>query len=294
MYFLKFLFLFTLTTALFSNSSLFILGKSTNKILANKNSIAWTLNNDSWSVSQPINNINPSKYTNGYLLINNDQINYTLNSYKKEYYTLNKGWNYIASHKNGVDIEKSFKDNKNINFIYVYDKKSKAWAGYSPNKKLMNKIKTTRILILKYIEPSIGFFIHTKKSTKVKIKSTLIDKMCQKKLDNGYLTIVSSGINKNIIYNKEMTMGIKSRYSSHYRRGIYNDTRVLLIYPKIDNFSQKNLLKYGPGNPKTLLRYDKKYENKKFLIFDFYKKSCYMGIYPSLTTPPFSSLKKIK
>ncbi len=294
---MRLIFFFLILSTILCASSLYILGDSNNykdEIIKSKNSILWSFSNSKWNASEPINDLNIKNIKKGFVLVNNSTKDYSTKGYTKTTYELKKGWNYLPSAKDGVDIQKSFKNNKEVEFVYVYDKASQAWAGYSPNEKLMDKIVSTRILYLKYIEPNIGFYAYALKDTRVDIKNTSIAKSCQEKIDAGYSVITASGIDKEVVYNKEKNIGIKSRYSSHYKRGVYDDTRVLLIYSKTDKKSNTKLLKYGPASPRVMLHYTKEYQEKHFFIYDYLNKGCYEGILPSMKIPPFSSLKKLK
>lgn len=290
----------TLTLSL-NASSWQLLGdkeQNTKQTLQTKNSIVWTKDGKNWSITKPQDNLNLSTITDkdsGYVLINNGSINYVESTYDKTYYKLKKGWNYIKSHEDGVDVEETFEDDS-IEFVYVYEDASEAWAGYSPKDKLMTKIQDTRILSLKYIEPKKGFFVLTKKDMKVKIKSTQINSICREKIENpDFDTILDSGVDSEYVYEKRKSIGIKSRYFTHHKQGIYNDTRVMLIYPKLQLLGKKNeMFAYGPAVPKTKIIFNKAYEGKTFYIYDYHTKECYKGILPSLKVPPFSVLKKLK
>ncbi len=273
----------------------FLLGNKTQTFsnIEQNNSIIWNYTDKKYSVTSPINNLNVSSkkcLSNGYILINNSTINYRVPLHKTNSYILKKGWNYLHSPQDGIDIIKSFEDNK-IAFVYTYDKVSNAWAGYSPNPTLQSKIDSTRILTLKYIEPYRGFYIYALKSGLVNIQNSKMSQTCKKKVNAGYDFIVSSAHDKKSIRNKNIN--IKTRYSAHYRRGVYNDTRTVLIYKNIKNPKEK-MSQYGPAQPPVMLRYNKEYENKIFYIYDYFTKACYEGVFPSKKTPPFSALKKLK
>ena len=169
------------------------------------------------------------------------------------------------------------------------------WAGYSPDNNLMKKILSTRILSLKYIEPGLGFYVYAKNDVKIDIKSTVISATCQKKIDSDEFGVVyDTGTSKDIVFNDDKSIGVGSRYLSHHKRGIYNDTRVALIYPKIDKLhSEKQILKYGPAVPKVKIRFNKAYEAMTYYIYDYNTRVCYEGILPSAKIPPYSVLKKL-
>ncbi len=281
-------------------SSYHLLGSNSQNLnkVTQKNSIVWDYSKNNWNVSDPKNSLDISSLKcqeDGYILINNNKVNYKISVKKNNRYKINKGWNYFATPKDGIDIVESFKDFKDIKFIYAYDKTSKAWAGYSPQKELQSKIASTRILTLKYIEPNVGFYIYAQKDLIVTVQGTTINKFCQDKIDDGYTLLIATGIDKKPIYNKNKTLSIQSRYSSHYRRGIYNDTRVAMIFDDVvKKKSIEKLSSYGPASPAVMINYDLKYEDKWFFVFDYFTKECYRGMLPSKKVPPFSSLQKLK
>ena len=116
---------------------------------------------------------------------------------------------------------------------------------------------------------------------------------CMKKaVSPEFAVLTDSGMDEIYTDNKNKTMSVKSRYKTHYKIGIYDDTRVSLIYPKI-NTNLKNEFKYGPAKPKIQLLYAKEYEGKKFYIYDYKEKKCFQGLFPSMKIPPFATLKEI-
>lgn len=292
--------LFLSVTLEASCSSYYLLGSKNQSIksIKTKNSILWEEQDNKWSVSPPKDNLNLSDIeckNSGYVLINNDEITYDSSNYKKKYYELKEGWNYIYSSMDGVDVVKTFSNVQTVEFVYVYDKASQAWAGYSPNKDLMKKILSTRILYLKYVEPGLGFYLYSKKSIKVDIVGSYMNKICQDKLSGGLSFLLDSAVIDTKSFDKDADMGITSRYLSHQRRGVYNDTRVALIYKKADKLIQgKKLLKYGTAKPKVKFKFNKGYEENRFYVYDYYEKECYEGIFPSMKIPPFATLKKLK
>lgn len=288
-----------LNTLLLADNSYYLLGsKSQNRdYIYETDSIIWN-NQKQWSVSQPQNRIHIQKlktHKMGYILINNDTINYKTDIKEDNIYKISQGWNYFATPKDGIDVIRSFQKKDTILFVYTYDKRSHAWAGYSPSKILQKKIASTRILALKYIEPKRGFYIFSLKDITLKTSGTTLNKRCKKIVDKGYNLLIASGIDKKNIFNKDKTLSIRSRYSAHYRRGVYNDSRVALIFNK--NKKQrisKKLLSYGPIEPAVIVQYDKKWEDSWFFIFDYFTKECYRGMFPSKKVPPFSNLPKLK
>lgn len=279
-------------------STLKVLGSSdsynkNDKFIESNNSIVWTQDKKRWLATQPSNKIVLSEYENGYLLINNNKKSYKEENYNKNYYSLKEGWNYLSTPEDGVDILRTFQDIKSVIFVYVYDQPTSAWAGFSSDLSIVQEMLNTRILALKYIENNTGFYVYASQNEKVKIFSNKINKQCLKPISEGYKYIIASGKDKKMVYDDEKTIGIASRYASHYRRGIYNDSRVALIYKEMKS-QNKEFSNYGTVKPKILLEYKKEREDSYFLIYDFLFKECYLGAFPSDKVPPFSSLKKIK
>ncbi len=258
-----------------------------------ENSIIWDYEKNKWSVSQPQKHLICKN--NGYILINNE-VNQNIKIKEDAIYKIKKGWNYFTTPKDGIDILKSFQKKQDIEFVYTYDKNSKAWAGYSPNSKLQDKIASTRILSLKYIEPKVGFYIYARKDLSVATQGTVLNQQCQKLIDKGYTLLQATGIDKKIIYTPNKTLSIKSRYASHYRRGVYNDSRVALIFDekKLPKKFSHNSLTYGPVVPAVMIEYDENIKDNWFFVFDYFKKECYRGMFPSKKIPPFSTLQKLK
>ena len=294
------LFLFAISLEAKTNRY-YLLGATSQNItkISQTNSIVWDYDLKEWNVSAPLKSVDISTLEykkDGYILVNNNNKNYHQPLKRGNTYIIHKGWNYFSTPKDGIDIVKSFHNIENIQFIYSYDKNSKVWAGYSPHKELQMKMASTRILNLKYIEPYRGFYIYASQTLRVNIKATVINKQCQSILDKGYTLLIASGIDKKAVYNREKTLSIKSRYASHYRRGIYNDSRVALIFDakKTSLKPSHTLTKYGPVNPSVIIEYDKNLENSWFFVFDYFQKECYRGIFPSKKIPPFSTLQKLK
>jgi len=289
-----------LITLSLSADSCHILGAKNQALSDNiktENSIIWKYDKNTWSVSPPKKKLNLSSLEcseKDYILVNNNTISYTTPPYPKDFYKIKKGWNYLHSHKDGIDVEATFKAKKEIEFVYVYDKLTKAWAGYSSNEKIAQSMDSTRIIKLEDLEPKIGFYVYSKKDTKINIQTKEINLVCKKQMEKtNFSSLLNSGINNAYTFNNDRTIGIKSRYTLHYKRGIYSDSRVLLIYPNI-KIKSKKLLKYGPAKPKTALRYAKEYEGKAFYIYSYKDEKCFMGKFPSKMIPPFGSLKEIK
>lgn len=265
-------------------------------MIDSKESIVWDKQDGIWSVSKPTHKVRLTNSTcknSGYVLINNNDIKYKTLLYPKNYYDLKKGWNYLTTPKDGVDVRKTFLD---AEFVYVYDKRSQAWAGYSSQAKLMNKIKISRILELKYIEPKQGFYVLSSKAKRVSIVSKLPNAQCQKIMKSKkYNLIYDSGTDSAFSFNTVKSVGVKSRYWSHTRKGVYNDSRILIMVPKIQKLSKnKTLKKYGPAIPMMMIHFNEAYTEKEFYAYDYLDESCYKGVFPSKRLPPKPMLKKLK
>lgn len=264
-----------------------------------KNSIIWSQDKRGvWNVSKPLDTLSKTDFDctkSGYILL---PIAPTLSSgeYEKQSYDLQKGWNSFLVPKEGIDIVKTFKDhNESVAFVYTYEPKTQVWAGYSPNKELMQKIFTTRILGLKSVEPMQELYIFARKDIELKIQSTLPNQHCQKLIDNAekYDHLTDSGLDKEGVKNQDKTIFLQSRYVSHFVKGIYDDTRITMIYPKL-NVSNKKLMAYGPAVPKAALKFAKDYEGKIFFMYDYKTGECYEGVFPSMLKPPMPVLKKLQ
>jgi len=294
---LFFLFLIISITQFLNASSAYVLGSSNHqipKVVKTKNSIVWSKQSSAWFASEPTDKINFLKYSLSFILLNDDTINYTAPVYNKDSYRLKKGWNSLNTPKNGVDIVKTFQNLQDVKFVFVYDKLSHAWAGYSPDKNIDFKIKQTRILSLKYIESNIEYFVYTSRGINVDILNSKVNKVCQKFIDSKeFNTLIDSIFSKSYTNSNNDNIGIKTRYFSHHKRGEYSDSRTLLIYPKIKLQNKTKQQKYGAALPKILVSYDVKYEDKEFYIYNYFDKNCYKGVFPSKKTPPFSTLIKL-
>lgn len=287
-------------TSLLGNDSCRVFGDKQNNlsgVIKEKSAILWQLRDDKWRVSLPKASIDLSKQnctTRDYVLLSNENVLYETPNYEKNSYTIKKGWNYLSSHENGVDVEETFAAHKEIDFVYVYDKVTEAWAGFSADKNLRVLMSTTKIIHLEDIEKNTGFYLYSNKNIKIQIKSKKLNDICKQYIDNSKNAIITdSGTDTAVSYNEDKSMGIKSRYISHYKRGIYSDSRVTLIYPKL-NVTSKVRLKYGPAKPKTLMTFAKEYEGTEFYIYSYKDEKCFKGIFPSEMIPPFSGLKELK
>jgi hypothetical protein len=93
---------------------------------------------------------------------------------------------------------------------------------------------------------------------------------------------------------EKIGMALRTLYQSHYRRGVYSDTRVELFYPK-DVKVNKNLKPkvYGAIEPRFRSEYPQEYQEVSFYVADYFEKECYEGVFPSKRIPPFPILKKL-
>jgi len=204
-------------------------------------------------------------------------------------YTPKKGWNIFVAPDGGIDVPASFHDVSTIKFVLTYEPKSKLWAIYSPEKNYPEK----EILFLKYLEPNTHFFVLAKKDTTLTFQSTQLSESCKKlQEDDAYGFVTDSGISREPTLSADGSISIRSRYYSHHEKGLYSDTRVMLIYPKVAAKTQPTY-KYGPATPKVAFKFAKEYEGKKFYVYDFKVQKCYEGFFPSLRIPPFPVLKEI-
>jgi len=212
--------------------------------------------------------------------------------HKKHTYTLSKGWNKLTTPKDGVDVIKTFQNIPSVKLVIVHDNVSNYWAGFTLYQDVLKDIK--EMLLLKYLEPSISFFVLSEKAVMLEIQSAQMNISCQKILhDNSYKILHDSGLTKEKTQSKDKSISINSRYHSHEYRGFYDDTRVTLIYKKIAKTSKK-ILKYGPAEPMVMLNYAKEYANQKFFVYDYLEKKCYQGIFPSQKMPPLPVLQELK
>ncbi|MEA2100105.1 MAG: hypothetical protein U9P72_08245 [Campylobacterota bacterium] len=209
----------------------------------------------------------------------------------KNTYTLTKGWSQLTAPKDGVDVIKTFQNIPEVKFIVTYDSKSKYWAGFTLDQTILKDIK--EMLLLKYLESGVTFFVLSKRDMMIKIESSSVDKTCKKFMnDKKYNTLLDSGLSNSEKLSDNKDISINSRYSSHEYRGYYDDTRTLLIYPKSVK-KAKLTQKYGPAEPMVMLNYSSEYENKKFYVYDFLERRCYEGKFPSKRMPPLPVLRVI-
>lgn len=205
------------------------------------------------------------------------------------FYQLKKGWNSLTTPIDGVNVIKTFHDASKIKYVLTYYKRGKLWAIYAPKENFNN------MLFLKYLEPKVTFFVLAKEDVKIEIKSNHLNATCLALLNDTkkYDFVTDSGRNRDYTLSHDGTMLLQSRYYSHHDRGIYNDTRVTLIYSKIKS-DKKKIFKYGPANPKIAIKFPKAYEGKLFYIYDYKQEKCFEGRFPSEKIPPFPILKELK
>ncbi len=207
-------------------------------------------------------------------------------------YRLTKGWNRLTTPKDGVDVIKTFENISTVKFVVTYDNESKYWAGFTLNQTILKDLK--EMLLLKYLEPNVTFFVLALRNTRVNVKYASMNSRCSKIISTRrYNVLYDSGLTTENIKESKAPMIFSSRYHSHEYRGIYNDTRVALIYPKLKK-SSKATLKYGPAEPTVMFHYAKEYAQKKFFVYDYLEKNCYEGTFPSKKYPPLPVLTKLK
>ena len=208
--------------------------------------------------------------------------------HKTNTYTVSKGWNLLSTPKDGINIPKTLKNNSKIKLILSFDEASKLWAS-------SKELNTTneQILFLNYLEAYTNFFVLAKEETTLTIVSNTINATCKAfSNSNKYNILINSGKSKKESISKDNSISLSSRYISHHTFGIYDDTRIALIYPKIEASTQRTY-KYAPAIPKTSIRFAKEYENRKFYMYNYKEEKCYMGIFPSKKIPPFPVLKAL-
>lgn len=207
-------------------------------------------------------------------------------------YMIKKGWNQFFTPKNGIDVIKTFQDISTVKFVLTYDKVSKLWAGFTLKQSVLKDIK--KMLLLKYLEPNIIFFILSDRDIMIAVKSNSINSICKKIMeDKKYSFIEDSGVDDKPTYSNDSSIAVMPRYRSHFTRGVYDDTRIVLIYPKIKT-GKNTFQKYGPADPFILLKYAKEYEGKVFYIYDYLQDRCSKGIFPSKKMPPAPLLEELK
>jgi len=202
--------------------------------------------------------------------------------------TIYKGWNVLKAPKKGIDVKKTFYNLDDVSIVAVYDNISKKWA-------LLSKYKIQNdenILRLKYIEDGVVYFVLSKKKFQLNIKHKDVNLQCKKLIDSKKYNLLQSSA----MLGKTNGDGVDftSRYISNYERGSYDDTRVLLLYPKLKLSTKDKKYKYGPANPKVAFLFTKDYEGKDFYVYDYKFSKCYYGVFPSMKIPPFPMLREIK
>jgi len=266
----------------------FKLGEKNSQGLEKLSSIVWHAKGNGFSL-EPM-----ACQKSGFVLSHDNDKEYAKADYTQNSYTLERGWNFVHAPKSGVDVAKTF-GNPSVLFVYIYDKATPAWAGYSPRKNYREMMQKTRILDLQAIEPRLGFYVYASKKITLPIVATHVRSECKKLLEDAtYGILVDSGTNTDVQEDKHVGITFTSLYRSHFRRGIYADTRVILFYPKLEVPKQARRLRYGAVEPRAIVEYPKEFEEQKFYVFDYFTKECYEGIFPSKKTPPFPILKKLK
>lgn len=264
------------------------LGQKISKGFEGLPSIVWHKKGDGFTL-EPI-----GCQEGGYMLLHDNDKNYTKKEHTKNSYTLQRGWNFVHAPKNGVDVAQTFGKNNAVLFVYIYEAKTPAWAGFSGYQNYQEMMRTTRILELEYIEPSLGFYVYANKKITLPIIATHLSQSCQEIfLDKSYKVLEHSAFHQELRTKDDLSnISLATLYRPHYRRGIYSDTRVMLLYPKVQVQTKKQL-RYAPIEPRADILFAKEYEEKKFYVFDYKTKNCYEGVFPSRKIPPFPVLKKL-
>jgi hypothetical protein len=206
-------------------------------------------------------------------------------------YNLEKGWNSLYSPKEGIDIVRTFQDHPEVTLVAFFDENLQQWALFFPKNNAVQGIKN--YLFLESLEGNKLFFAKSTKKKNINIISKKINGICKKYLiDKHFLSIEDSGLDKNISFSKDKTIGVSPRYSSNFHRGYYKDTRIVLIYPKLKHKEGK-LRSYGPVEPYIAIKYAKEYESKEFFVFDYMNESCYKGVFPSFKILPVPMLQEL-
>ena len=250
-------------------------------------------NNSSQEISKNFHSSHFWEKKRASLLKQQTALNFQTTLHQGEEYTLKKGWNRLSSPKDGIEVQKSFKD---IEVVFIYDTRSQLWAGYTPNQMLMKKMQEAQILQLKYIEPHQEFYVLSPKKQEISIISEIPNAQCQALIKNeNYEVLADSGLDDAFTFNDAKSIGLRSRYYSHTRKGVYNDSRVMIIVPKLQKLStNKEYKKYGPAIPKMMLHFNEAYAEKVFYAYDFLEESCRKGKFPSYKTPPAPVMQKVK
>jgi len=230
----------------------------------------------------------------GYMLLHDNEKKYSKKEYIQNSYTLQRGWNFVHAPKDGVDVAQTFGTNSAVLFVYIYEPNTPAWAGYSAHESYRDMMRLARILALEYIEPSLGFYVYANKKITLPIVATSFNQRCKDLLKTSYKMLKHSAFYEESRVKDEVgSVSLATLYRPHYRRGIYSDTRVMLLYPTIDVRTKKQL-RYAPIEPRADIKYTKEYEEKTFYVFDYKTKSCYEGVFPSKRIPPYPVLKKLQ
>lgn len=206
--------------------------------------------------------------------------------------SLKKGWNILITSKDsdGIDVLKTFSNQDILELVATYESVNKKWAVHSFHKLANDE----HILNLIYIEPNVPFFVLAKKDAKIKIFSHKVNEVCQALMnDDKYGFKISSVFDKSYVTNDANNASFTTRYLTNQEKGIYNDTRTMFIYPKINSKSEPKY-KYGPAQPKVAMKFAKEYEGQVFYVYDYKYQKCYKGLFPSMKIPPFPILQEIK
>jgi len=232
----------------------------------------------------------------GFVLLHDSDKEYSKKEHSQTSYRLQRGWNFVHAPKDGVDVAKTFAD-LSVLFVYIYEPNTPAWAAYSPHRHYSVMMYNQRILDLKYIEPSLGFYVYATKKIRLPIVSTQLTPSCAELVTNDtYSMLTHSAFEPKPSADAAADISLQTLYKTHYRRGLYTDTRVMLLYPNLETEGKKEAKKsrYAPVEPRAKIEYSKEYAEKKFYLFDYFTKECYEGYFPSKRIPPYPTLKRLK
>lgn len=213
-------------------------------------------------------------------------------TFSKDVSHIKKGLNIFQSPPNGIDVKKTFQNHAEIILVCAFDPSSKKWAYFSPSAYNPNDAQA---LSLKYLEPNVKYYVFASKSSNLMIYANMMNEQCLGLLHSGkYNFFVNSIFDNKAAVTQDKSLALQTRYLTNYEKGMYDDTRVALLYPKIHtHLDHKRVYKYGPAIPKIALAFVKEYEGKVFYVYDYKFGKCYKGVFPSIKIPPFPILKEL-
>ena len=282
------LLLLALSSSLFGACENYVtLGDRVSKGLENLPSVVWHAKGKGFT-SEPM-----KCQKSGFVLLHDNDKEYEKKEHSQTSYALQRGWNFVHAPKNGVDVAKTFADSS-VLFVYIYEPTTPAWAGYSAQKSYRDMMRELRVLDLKYVEPTLGFYVYTNKKIQLPIVSTRLAQSCSDLLKSGeFNALTHSAFEPKPSEDLLGGVSLETLYRTHFRRGVYSDTRVTLLYPLLEIKGEKRA-RYAPVTPRAKISYALEYAEKKFYVFDYFTKECYEGYFPSMRIPPYPTLKKLK